>query len=525
MKKQQNIFVSFLSLLKVKHTKDFSNKYFGEHPYKYSLYGISKMLCSYGIANAGIKVENKEEIFVLDVPFIAHINNDFVIVTKITSNKISYIWRDLNITISSDEFYRIWDGIILVAEPDEDSIEPNYKENRKKFFVSRGEKIIFSFIILFFIITDYFQNRFYADWEFILFLIPNIIGIYISYLLLLKQMHIQSNYSDKICSLFKKSNCNDILESPAAKFMGIIGWSEIGLGYFISNFLLLIFYPHLFLYYALINICALPYSFWSVWYQKFKAKQWCTLCLIVQVLFWTIFIFNLLFGGIKVPSFFFSDIMIVVCLYFIPVLFINIILPQLIDSRKIEGIMYESNSMRMRNEVFLSYLKQQPYYKVDKHTSNILFGNYDAPLLVTILTNPHCNPCAKMHQRIQYLLEETGNKFCVQYIFSSFYKELDSSGKFLIAAYFEKTRVDIHKIYDHWFSEGRYHREVFFKSNNIHIESLRTDNEYVSHQKWIEDMHLRETPTVLINGYKLPENYKVEDMKFFTDLNIEYPLR
>lgn len=40
-------------------------------------------------------------------------------------------------------------------------------------------------------------------------------------------MRMKSNYADKLCSLFKKSDCNDILESKDAEIFGAIGWSEI----------------------------------------------------------------------------------------------------------------------------------------------------------------------------------------------------------------------------------------------------------------------------------------------------------
>ena len=73
-------------------------------------------------------------------------------------------------------------------------------------------------------------------------LLLNLFGVYISYLLVLKQLHIQSQYADKICSLFSKSDCNNVLESDAAKLWGFFGWSEIGLGYFSANILLLTFY-------------------------------------------------------------------------------------------------------------------------------------------------------------------------------------------------------------------------------------------------------------------------------------------
>jgi hypothetical protein len=90
------------------------------------------------------------------------------------------------------------------------------------------------------------------------------------------------------------------LESEAAKLWGIFGWSEIGLGYFAANVIILLFLPHLITYSVIINILTLPFTVWSVWYQKVKARQWCSLCLIVQILLWTIFIINLAFGYINI---------------------------------------------------------------------------------------------------------------------------------------------------------------------------------------------------------------------------------
>jgi hypothetical protein len=56
----KNTFVAFLELLEVKHTKLFSEQYFNEHPHKYNLYGLSKMLTDYGIENAATRIADKE---------------------------------------------------------------------------------------------------------------------------------------------------------------------------------------------------------------------------------------------------------------------------------------------------------------------------------------------------------------------------------------------------------------------------------------------------------------------------------
>lgn len=77
-----NIFISFLKSLDVKHTSDYAQKLYEEHPHKYSLYGLSKMLEVYGVVNAGVRV-NDRKLDSLETPFIAHIGIDFVLVKTV----------------------------------------------------------------------------------------------------------------------------------------------------------------------------------------------------------------------------------------------------------------------------------------------------------------------------------------------------------------------------------------------------------------------------------------------------------
>lgn len=67
---ENNIFISFLNLLKIKHTRFFSSRFFNEHPHKYNLYGISSMLTDYGIENAGIRVQDKNDIYSIETPLL-----------------------------------------------------------------------------------------------------------------------------------------------------------------------------------------------------------------------------------------------------------------------------------------------------------------------------------------------------------------------------------------------------------------------------------------------------------------------
>jgi len=288
-------------------------------------------------------------------------------------------------------------------------------------------------------------------------------------------MRIHSSYADKICSLFSKSDCNNVLESEAAKLWGFFGWSEIGLGYFSANVILLLFFPQSIYILALMNILTLPYSFWSVWYQKVKARQWCPLCLIVQVLLWLIFIVNCISGYIQIPPINYSIIhlfyysIFVVCIFAVSIFSFNLLIPIISRGKGLEQTRQEINSIKANEDVFKALLKEQPVYEVSKEDSQILFGNPEAGLMVTILTNPFCNPCARMHKRIEKLMQETNRNICVQYLFSSFSPDLEYAVKGLIAAWLNRCHPALdagspEQIITGWFEKGKPLKEKFFEN-------------------------------------------------------------
>ncbi|MCL1933940.1 MAG: thioredoxin domain-containing protein [Candidatus Azobacteroides sp.] len=520
MKNRQNTFVTFLDLLKVKHTNDFSNRYFNEHPHKYNLFGLSKMLSDYGIENVGTRIADKEkDLFNIECPFIAHYGSDFVAVDKVEPDNVHCFWNGKKITIPVSQFIRGWSGVILLAETTPDSGEPDYPEHRKKerFNIAQKSILISAGVLIFGL--AYISNSLFTDLGINLLLIINLIGVYIGYLLVLKQMHIGSQYADKICSLFSKSDCNNVLESEAAKLWGVFGWSEIGLGYFSANVLLLLFLPHTVSLLAVINIFTLPYSFWSVWYQKVKARQWCPLCLIVQILLWTVFILDCIFGYIRTPELYsaiiLKDILLIGCTYAVLIFGFNLLIPTLSRGNEIEKVKQEINSIKANEEVFKTLLSRQPVYEVSKADSQILFGNPDALLKITVLTNPFCNPCAKMHKRVEKILKDTKRNICIQYIFSSFSPDLEFANKQLIAAYLENEQSEFERIIADWFEKGKPLKEAFFNDLHLNMNNPEIETEFQKHEAWREKTQLRATPTILVNGYKLPDNYKIEDLKYF----------
>lgn len=520
-KKTTNTLTSILHLLNVKYTNKHADTYFNEHPHKYNLFGLSKMLTYYGVHNMGIKVLRKENIHSLKAPFIAHIGNDFVTVKNISKENVTYYWHEKKLTISINDFFNIWSGTTLIVESNETSIEPNYKQHYKEELATSIQKTLLILAGVILIIISFYQNHILQNWGLTLLLILNIVGIYISYLLVQKQISIHSSLADKICSLFAKSDCNNVLNSSAAKFLGTVGWSELGLGYFLSNTLLLLFKPDLLSYLILLNVLSLPYSFWSIWYQKFRAKTWCPLCLIIQLLFWLLFITSFTLGLIQVPDFSISTILSMALIYGTPFLLINLLLPyRIIDSKLIETTQ-QFNSLKMNDKVFLVQLKDQAFYEIGPNIPMIVFGNPKARNTITIFSNPHCEPCARMHKKIDKLLEEANNIFCIQYILSSFDSTLDSSCEFFLYVNKKYPIEKRNQIYSEWFDKGKYDKENFFKRYDYVVDD-NVSPEYQKHLEWKGKMKIQATPTVLFDGYELPEMYfqQIEKLAFFTHLEI-----
>ena len=84
---------TFSGLLEVKYSESFTDQYFNEHPYRYNLLGLSKMLTDYGVENGVTQIIDKEQdISEIVTLFIAQFGGVFVTVYKVESTQVSFIW-------------------------------------------------------------------------------------------------------------------------------------------------------------------------------------------------------------------------------------------------------------------------------------------------------------------------------------------------------------------------------------------------------------------------------------------------
>ncbi len=91
----------------------------------------------------------------------------------------------------------------------------------------------------------------------------------------------------------------------------------------------------------------------------------------------------------------------------------------------------------------------------------------------------------------------------------------------MIESYLKNNKDENRNIYNEWFKDGKYHKETFFEKHNFKGDDGEMLDEWTAHNQWKEETKLRATPTILINGYELPGNYKIEDLRYFTNLEVD----
>ena len=411
--------ITFLKLLDVKVNNSTVDETLQNHPDWPSLLSISDALTKWNIPNAAGKLE-KQAIERIPTPFLVQTLNPLSpieVVTCVDETFVKVLSKDFVKPVSErrEDFIKRWNGIYLLAEKTGISGEVNFKENKQK----RNFRVLMQaiLVLLMFIIS-------------ILFIERNVLsptqelshlGIYIQYLILISGVgvstlllwhEIDSNNPilKKVCTGIIKGNCDAILSGKQSKVISWLSWSEVGFFYFTGGLLTLLFVVPMSQGISIIgyiNILALPYTIFSVYYQGRIAKQWCVLCLSVQALL-ILGSFNLFANGFLLPISQLSIKLILtsVLFYLFPVLIWYSIKPYLLRLQEAKNTKREYLRLKFNSEIFETLLKRQKQITVPTDGLGIDLGNPSATNILVKVCSPYCGPCAAAHPKIEKLLSE-----------------------------------------------------------------------------------------------------------------------
>ncbi len=327
MTRKNTLFSRFLKELGVPHTISYSDTQVRNMTFN-SLYGLSHLLKEYGVENEGWKLQDLEELEKLTPPFLAQKNNGTFVIVKSYQKDGPVVFDERGVvkTVKADVFRDGLNGVVLLAFPDEHSSEPEYKSHALTSLISNASGYL---LVLFavFVAGYFFITR--GLWEHVstvLLTLFNLVGLWLSFMLLQKSLGIHTSTSDAVCGVLERGGCDVITTTKASKLFGVFSWSEVGFGYFGVSLITLLIFPHLWPALALCNILCLPYTLWSITYQKFVAHHWCTLCVGVQLTLWALFFCYLGGGFVSEILPLKGDLAVLIGAYIVAVLSLNRIL-------------------------------------------------------------------------------------------------------------------------------------------------------------------------------------------------------
>lgn len=319
----------WLTLLGVSHTHSYTLSREKAIPFK-TWFGLARVLEEYGVESSAYFLPDKEGLNDLPIPFLAHTagaEGGNVIVTAINGDNVDYISLGQQKTTSLSKFVDSWDGNVFISIPGDNAGEPELGLHRRLEFFSKSKRWMLLACMVALFVYAFTTNGLYRYVSTYFITAIDLAGLYVTYLLVQKSLKIHNPKADRFCGVLQKGGCDDILATSASKFFGLFGWSEVGFAYFSVSLLALLMFPDSLPSLALCNMCCLPFTIWSIWYQRFRAKRWCTLCVTVQCSLWLLF-FSYLAGGWVEKSFPISiDFFVLGVTYIGVMLLVNALMP------------------------------------------------------------------------------------------------------------------------------------------------------------------------------------------------------
>jgi len=371
------------------------------HPHHNSLYAMVDTLDELNIENVALRVDIKglaANGFPVIV-FLEKAEKKFVVVDNIIDGQVHYYNAETGYVIESlDKFEEKWSGVALYAAQNEIQAELERKKTSSKNSLQWR-----NFLTVAIMVSCAGIWSFSIDWSYTLFFLLSlcVIGLAVSILLAMHEFGETNRLLHKVCHLNRITNCNEVLQSSAAKLFGWLSMSDIGLCYFIGSIVSLMIAgvtQHLetvISWLLVISLCSFPYTLFSLSYQIFKVKKICPLCLAVIGVLWAeIGLAVFCWEGLTFIPLSLVPVFSLITGFALPIIIWSYVKPLWKEYNRIRT--YEYNYVRLKRmpAVIRAMISTEPTYSMDYIPEEIHLGTVDAPIHLTVVMSLFCKPCS-----------------------------------------------------------------------------------------------------------------------------------
>lgn len=497
-----------------------------------SVLAVMDTLSGYGIKIAAIRKGNYSYAE-FEVPFVCAIQRAdwpqsyFTVVTAVGDGGVSYLDPVENrVTLSSlCDFEKMDKEVVLLLDGANAKDEVDYNQNQRIARIEQRAKlapfVFFMVALISSIGYAFISSSFPLSGIAIFFLLLTTVGCLTSLLLIWHEVNAHNPFLTEVCGGGSgKLNCTAVLKSKGASVFGI-SWSVIGLSYFATILLTqllfgstnILFFP----YWSLLSISALPYNIYSIYYQWKIVKQWCSLCLVVQTVLFLSGLLSLAYSyqfslyPLTVPPLFILVFMGVAFGYLT-----SRTIPLLILAKESGEYQKKWKRLHYNPNIFNTLLQKETPVLYSADHLGLLIGRPEAKHEIIKVCNPYCGPCAKAHPELEELIHANPN-IKVRVIFTASGKESDrrtAPVQHLLAIQDRDGSKLMRAALDSWYLADEKDYAAFADKYPMNGELQKQGDKIEAMRIWCDQMKIRATPTFFFNGYKLPDSYRIGELKY-----------
>lgn len=449
-----------------------------------------------------------------DVSYIREFNYPVLAHIKQPGNEFLHIVESQKDWENKKETTQHWSVVVLFAEKNSSWRNAENELYRKNELSNKIYTIVvFISLVALYSIAIWMNPL----WYMALFGIFSLIGLFASVLIIGNELGVQNSITKQVCGAISAGGCDAVLKTNYSK--GLLGFStgDISTLYFATQFVAFLFssyYSHLFYSAVVISLSGLFVAIWSIYTQAIIIKQWCALCLVIVA---TLFVQFIISSSLLLSSSTFlltvSSMLVLLGIGTIGAIILLPIKNLLKMVYKYELASKELKKWKIDADLFIAQWEKEQFVDTTIWENDLIVGNPDAPIRITVACNPYCGPCAKTHIQLDRILERYKSAVCIQmrFLFNDLKK--DDKKTMAVENILRKSlelnnEMELQSMLTDWFLHMNY--EVWSVKwaplNTFNVNTLMN-----LHTRWIEASRITYTPTLFINGRKLPKRYGLED--------------
>lgn len=516
-----------LELLRIPFTMKFLKEKILTHPHYPSLLSIADTLEEYGLGSLAVKL-GPDKLDAFPLPGIVQVSlsngSFFFTLTEVSEDRIKFFnEKGESRELPRLDFLKIWTGVSLIVEGEEGAAESGIIQKIRDQRIFTGLLTVFSFGLLVWLVFGLVTG--WNQWltesnsgPYLIYFSLKLIGLSVSGILLWYQQDRSNSTLQKFCSGGKRVDCDEVLNSKAFQLMeGRVNPGIMSFAYFFAGLGLLISYPlSSVVFLSWLSLVTIPVVLYSLYYQAIVLEKWCSFCLLIQGIlaievamvlwgaFWT--------GGIAMPG-------VSVFLFLLAGMILGWVLikPVLGQQEEIYEAKRNLAKLKSNKDLFEAALSRSRKIKNEPDGIGILMKGEKPKYKVIKVCNPYCGPCSRVHPVLESLFEKGNIDLQILFTLGGGDEQKEKSIRHLLAIDGKGNTELTRQALDDWYLAVKKDYNAFASKYPMNGELSQQKGKIEAMEDWCKEEAISYTPTLFIDGYELPDDYSVGDLKYLLD--------